>query len=112
MLVPQRQNRDGAAIRHASAKLLKRDAKHRLLVLLSDGKPLDGDQYHGDYAVEDTKKALQEARCLGIVPFCVTIDHEATEHLRRLYGDTWFTVVDRVESLPRRLPHIYRRLTS
>jgi hypothetical protein len=112
MLVPQRQNRDGAAIRHASAKLLKRDAKHRLLILVSDGRPLDGDKYHGDYAVEDTKKALQEARRLGIVPFCVTIDQEATEYQQRLYGDTWFTIVDRVESLPTRLPNIYRRLTA
>lgn len=112
MLVPQRQNRDGAAIRHASAKLLKRDAKHRLLIFVSDGRPLDGDKYQGDYAVEDTKKALQEARCLGIVPFCVTIDQEATEYQQRLSGDAWFTIVDRVESLPTRLPNIYRRLTA
>ncbi|MCP9455458.1 MAG: VWA domain-containing protein [Nitrospira sp.] len=112
MLVPQRQNRDGAAIRHASAKLLKRNAKHRLLILVSDGKPLDGDTYHGTYAVEDTKKALQEARRLGIVPFCVIIGQEATEFQQRLYGGTWFTIVDRVESLPTRLPNIYRRLTA
>jgi nitric oxide reductase NorD protein len=30
-LGPRQQNRDGAAIRHATAKLLKRDAKNRIL---------------------------------------------------------------------------------
>ncbi|MCP9469861.1 MAG: VWA domain-containing protein [Nitrospira sp.] len=111
-LGPQRQNRDGAAIRHASAKLLKRSAKHRLLILLSDGRPLDGENYKDDYAVEDTKKALQEARRHGIHPFCVTIDRETTEYQRRMYGDVRFVVIDRVESLPTRLPTVYRRLTA
>ncbi len=111
-LGPQRQNRDGAAIRHASAKLLKWSAKHRLLILLSDGRPLDGENYKDDYAVEDTKKALQEARRHGIHPFCVTIDRETTEYQRRMYGDVRFVVIDRVESLPTRLPNVYRRLTA
>ncbi len=111
-LGPQRQNRDGAAIRHASAKLLKRSAKHRLLILLSDGRPLDGENYKDDYAVEDTKRALQEARRHGIYPFCVTIDQETTEYQRRMYGDVRFVVIDRVESLPTRLPTVYRRLTA
>ncbi|MCS6896836.1 MAG: VWA domain-containing protein, partial [Nitrospira sp.] len=111
-LSPQRQNRDGAAIRHASAKLLKRNAKHRLLILLSDGRPLDGEDYKDDYAVEDTKRALQEARWRGIVPFCVTIDQEASEYQRRMYGDERFVVIDRVEWLPMRLPTLYRRLTA
>ncbi|MCA1958254.1 MAG: VWA domain-containing protein [Nitrospira sp.] len=111
-LGPRRQNRDGAAIRHASAKLLKRSAKHRLLILLSDGRPLDGEDYKDDYAVEDTKKALQEARRHGIRPFCVTIDQETTEYQRRMYGDVRFVVIDRVESLPTRLPNVYRRLTA
>lgn len=111
-LAPQRQNRDGAAIRHASAKLLKRSAKHRLLILLSDGRPLDGENYKDDYAMEDTKRALQEARRHGIYPFCVTIDQETTEYQCRMYGDVRFVVIDRVESLPMRLPTVYRRLTA
>src|SRR5437870_3745391 len=40
-LAPMRQNRDGAAIRHATANLLARGARTRLLVLISDGRPLD-----------------------------------------------------------------------
>jgi len=110
-LGPQRQNRDGAAIRHASAKLLAREAKSRMLIVVSDGKPLDG-EYKDEYALEDTKAALREAKARGIKPFCVTIDREADEYLRRMYGDVQFAVIDRVESLPSRLPKLYQRLTA
>jgi nitric oxide reductase activation protein len=110
-LAPRRQNRDGAAIRHASAKLMAREAKTRVLILLSDGRPLD-DEYKDDYALEDTRKALREARQRRIDPFCVTIDREADAYLRHMYGDVQFVVIDRVESLPARLPRIYQRLTA
>lgn len=110
-LGPRRQNRDGAAIRHASAKLMAREAKTRILILLSDGRPLD-DGYKDDYALEDTRKALREARHHHIDPFCVTIDREADAYLRRMYGDVQFAVIDRTESLPTKLPMIYRRLTA
>lgn len=110
-LGPRRQNRDGAAIRHASAKLMAREAKTRILILLSDGRPLD-DGYKDDYALEDTRKALREARQHHIDPFCVTIDREADAYLRRMYGDVEFAVIDRTESLPTKLPTIYRRLTA
>ncbi len=110
-LVPRRQNRDGAAIRHASAKLMAREAKTRILILLSDGRPLD-DEYKDEYALEDTRKALREARHHHIDPFCVTIDREADAYLRRMYGDVQFAVIDRTESLPAKLPTIYHRLTA
>lgn len=110
-LAPRRQNRDGAAIRHASAKLMAREAKTRMLILLSDGRPLD-DGYKDDYALEDTKKALREARQQYIHPFCVTIDREADAYVHRMYGDVQFAVLDRAESLPAKLPRIYQRLTA
>lgn len=110
-LGPRQQNRDGAAIRHAAAKLLAREAKTRLLILVSDGRPLDGD-YKDEYALEDTKAALSEARQKGIEPFCVTIDREADRYLRRMYGDVRYTVIDRVEALPAKLPRIYQKLTT
>ena len=110
-LVPRQQNRDGAAIRHASSKLMEREVRTRLLLLLSDGRPLDGD-YRDEYSLEDTKAALRECRQQGINPFCVTIDREADSYLRRMYGDVQYTVIDRIEALPSRLPQIYRQLAT
>lgn len=110
-LSPMQQNRDGAAIRHATAKLLAREARTRLLVLISDGRPLD-DGYKDEYSLEDTKVALREARRQGVHPFCVTIDREADAYVRRMYGDVQFMVIDHIEALPMRLPRIYQRLTT
>ncbi len=109
-IAPLHQNRDGAAIRHATRKLLAQAAKTRLLVLLNDGRPLD-EGYRDDYSLEDTKAALREARLRGVEPFCITVDRGADDYLRRLYGDVRFLVIDRVETLPERLPMVYRRLT-
>ncbi len=110
-VTPLHQNRDGAAIRHAAAKLLARDARIKLLVLLSDGKPLD-DGYADEYALEDTKRALREARMAGVDPFCITVDRNADDYLKRMYGDVNFLVIDRIAALPERLPRIYQRLTT
>ncbi len=108
---PRQQNRDGAAIRHATHRLIQQAAKVRLLILISDGKPLD-DDYADEYSLEDTKMALREARLKGIHPFCITIDQAATDYVKRMYGDIGYLVVDEVESLPTRLPKIYQRLTT
>jgi nitric oxide reductase NorD protein len=110
-LAPMRQNRDGTAIRHATAKLLAREARTRLLVLISDGRPLD-DGYTDEYSLEDTKAALREARRRGLHPFCITIDRKADSYVRRMYGDVQFAVIDHLEALPKRLPRIYQRLTT
>ncbi len=107
------ENRDGTAIRHATRKLMKIQARVRILLLLSDGKPLDCgcDHYSDRYAQEDTRVALQEARKLGVHPFCITVDIAAAEYMSRMYGDAGYTIIDRVDHLPQRLPQIYRRLT-
>jgi nitric oxide reductase activation protein len=110
-LAPSQQNRDGAAVRHAARKLAATGARVRLLVLISDGKPLD-DGYADEYALEDTKMALREARMQGIDPFCITVDREADPYLRRMYGDVRFLVIDRADALPQRLPRVYHRLTA
>jgi len=48
----QNNTRLGAAIRHASAKLAKQDARTRLLIVLSDGRPYDHD--YGDARIQRT----------------------------------------------------------
>ncbi len=104
-LTPMQQNRDGAAIRHATVKLLAREARTRLLVLISDGRPLD-DGYKDEYSLEDTKAALREARQRGLHPFCITIDREADSYVRRMLRRRAFAVIDHLEALPMRLPRI------
>jgi len=108
------ENRDGAAIRHATQRLLAIDAKTRLLILLSDGKPLDCgcDLYQASYAQADTRMALREAMEQKVHPFCITVDPAGEDYLRDMYGEVRYAIIDSVTALPARLPAIYRRLTT
>jgi nitric oxide reductase NorD protein len=108
----QNNTRLGAAIRHATAKLVKQEARTRLLIVLSDGRPYDHDYGDARYAREDTREALRQAKNQGITPFCITIDRESEAELKDLYGEIGYTIIDDVLSLPERLPGIYRRLTT
>jgi hypothetical protein len=108
----QNNTRLGAAIRHAVAKLLVRENRTKLLIILTDGRPYDHDYGDARYAREDVREALHEARTAGITPFCITIDRESEAELKDLYGDVGYTIIDDVLSLPEKMPNIYRRLTS
>jgi nitric oxide reductase NorD protein len=109
---PKDYTRMGPFIRHATKILRSIDARTRLLITLSDGKPEDWDAYKGDYGIEDTRKALIEARDQGIHPFCVTIDKEAQSYLPHMYGEAGYIFIDDVRKLPNRITEIYRRLTT
>ncbi len=104
--------RMGAAIRHLAKITSEIEAKTKILITLSDGKPDDYTDYRGNYGIEDTRMALFEARRAGIHPFCVTIDTDAGDYLPRMYGTANFIIVDEVRRLPNDLSDIYRKLTS
>jgi hypothetical protein len=108
----QNNTRLGAAIRHATTRLAAQDARTKLLIVLSDGRPYDHDYGDSRYAREDTRMALRQARIQGITPFCITIDRESEDQLRDMYGEVGYTIIDDVLSLPERLPGIYSRLTT
>lgn len=108
---PQDYTRMGVIIRHLTKLLDDVDARTKLLITLSDGKPDDYDGYRGDYGIEDTRMALIEAKHAGIHPFCITIDTEARDYLPHMYGAVNWTLVDNVRKLPVRVSEIYRKLT-
>lgn len=99
-LEPDRYTRAGAAIRHGTAQLMQRQAAHRLLLVLSDGKPNDADRYDGRYGVEDTRQSVIEARLQGVFPFCLTIDRQALDYLPRIFGPSGYTLLSTPERLP------------
>jgi hypothetical protein len=108
----QNNTRLGAAIRHATTRLARQEARTKLLIVLSDGRPYDHDYGDSRYAREDTRMALRQARIEGVTPFCITIDRESEDQLRDMYGEVGYTIIDDVLSLPERLPGIYSRLTT
>jgi nitric oxide reductase NorD protein len=111
-LEPDGYTRVGAALRHASALLSGQAARHRLLLVLSDGKPNDVDAYEGRYGLEDTRQAVGEARLSGIVPFCLTVDRDAPSYMPSLFGPRGYTVLRRQELLPAVIVDVVRRLLA
>ena len=111
-LEPEHYTRVGAAIRHSSALLMQQPAAHRLLLLLSDGKPNDVDDYEGRYGVEDMRQAVTEAKLQGIFPFCLTIDRQAAAYLPAVFGTGHYALLPRPELLPAVLLDWMRRLVA
>ena len=102
----------GVAIRHLCGLLDTVDARTKLLITLSDGKPDDYDGYRGEYGIEDTRQALLEAKRSGIHSFCITIDHDARDYLPHMYGPANYVLIDDVRKLPLKISDIYRHLTT
>ncbi|VAW78481.1 Nitric oxide reductase activation protein NorD [hydrothermal vent metagenome] len=109
---PKDYTRMGVTIRHLTSLLNEVEARTKLLITLSDGKPDDYDTYRGAYGIEDTRMALIEAKRSGIHPFCITIDTEAKDYLAHMYGPVNYAVIDEVRKLPLKVSDIYRRLTT
>lgn len=111
-LKPGYYTRMGAAIRQSTRLLAQQGGKQKLLLILTDGKPNDLDQYEGRYGIEDTRMAIQEARRQGLRPFCVTIDKEGRDYLPHLFGNSGYVVIRRPSELPQQLPLLYAQLTG
>jgi len=111
-ITPGFYTRMGAAIRQATKVISEQKTADKLLLILTDGKPNDIDHYEGRFGIEDTHQAINEAKRLGIKPFCITIDVDAQEYLPYLFGNDGFTQILRPAQLPLRLPQLYHQLTS
>jgi nitric oxide reductase NorD protein len=111
-LRPGYYTRMGAAIRHAAAALTQRPHSHRLLMVVTDGKPNDIDHYEGRYGVEDTAMAVKEERRSGLAVFGVTIDSKAQVYFPALFGRGGYAIVSNPARLPVALPALYRHLVA
>ena len=114
-IAPIHGTRMGPAIRHAVAKLDACGCSLKLLFLVSDGYPQDAmygwDDDDKEYAIHDTKMALIEAAQKNITPFCLTVDSAGNDYLRTMCRDIGYEVLDDIETLPERLPMLYKKLS-
>ncbi len=111
-LKPGHYTRMGAAIRHTATELAKRPNRHRLLLVLSDGKPNDSDYYEGRYAIEDTRRAILDARQHELKVFGITIDRDAQQYIGHLFGRGGYAMVHKPEHLSQALPRIYQQIIA
>jgi nitric oxide reductase activation protein len=114
-IAPLHATRMGPAIRHTTTKLDKVEARTKLLFLISDGRPQDrGYSREGvekEYAVHDTKMALNEAKAKGVNAFALTVDKNGHDYLKTMCSDMGYEVLDDIYALPQRMLYLYKRLT-
>ncbi|MHB1403588.1 MAG: VWA domain-containing protein [Thiobacillus sp.] len=103
--------RMGAAMRHAAHYLGARPADKKLMLILTDGMPSDVDVHDERLLIEDARQAVKELDQQGIFPYCINLDPKADEYVGDIFGRQ-YTVIDRIERLPERLPQLFMALTK
>jgi nitric oxide reductase activation protein len=104
--------RMGAALRHAGWHLGAQSATKRLVLVLTDGEPADIDERDPQYLRHDAKKAVEDLAMQGIHSYCLTLDPNADRYVARIFGENRYSIVDRVERLPERLPAVFAAITG
>lgn len=109
-LTPKRSTRMGAAIRHGAYRLSRFPAKKRLMIVIGDGFPNDLN-YKGRYAIEDTRRAVMEARAKSIHVKAITVNITSDSRLDSMYGNLHHNIISDVRELPDRLLRVYSAIT-
>ena len=98
-------NRDGLAIRAASLGLLEREEDHKIMIILSDGRPYDVIlnrpnarnplPYQGEYAGKDTGLEVRRLRNYGISVLGVFVGEEKElEAEKKIFGKDFAYIRD------------------
>lgn len=103
--------RMSSAMRHAAHYLEAQQAEKKLMLILTDGEPADIDSKDPQTLIQDTHKAVEELKSKGIYSYCITLDPNADDYVETIF-ENQYTVIDKVELLPEKLPEVFIKLTS
>ena len=110
---PRSATRIGAALRHAGFRLSQIAARQRLILLITDGKPMDtGYDPKTRYAQYDVRMACEENKRASIYTFCISTDENTRADMEIMFPDHRYAILPDVRRLPHVLPRLYIRLTS
>lgn len=104
--------RMGCALRHAGHLLRQQPQRRKLVLVLTDGEPADIDERDPLYLRADCRKAVEELAQAGMTSYCLSLDPLADDYVSRIFGRNRYTVLDRLERLPERLPSLFATLTG
>ena len=83
-----------------------------MLMLISDGRPEDGEEYRGARGISDTALAVRTAQKEGIHTHCLSLDGRegAQTYLTEIFGRGGYLICTDPVALPTRLPDVFRGL--
>ena len=86
--------RMGPAIRHSINLLNKLKSKKKIILLISDGKPTDYDEYEGKYGIEDVKKSILEANNQNIMVKGIIINNTIKPYFSVMFGKDNYNILN------------------
>lgn len=93
-------------------RLSRIEAKQRLIILVTDGKPLDRDyDPNSRYAQYDVRMACEENERRGIHAFGISTEQNSLSDMEIMFPRRRFAILPDIRVLPRILPKLYIRLT-
>ncbi|MCA1809638.1 MAG: VWA domain-containing protein [Lentisphaerae bacterium] len=109
---PQGATRIGPALRHAGYLLAQQPSRQRLIILVTDGQPMDQD-YSPEtrYAQHDVRMACEENARQDIHTFAISTLENSLADMEIMFPGHKFVILTNIRQLPQILPRLYLRLT-
>ncbi|MBN1676259.1 MAG: VWA domain-containing protein [Kiritimatiellae bacterium] len=110
---PLSSTRIGAALRHSGYRLTRIDARQRLIILITDGQPMDSEyDPKTRYAQYDVRTACEENRKQEIHTFCISTEENSRADMEIMFPGRRFVILPDMRQLPRVLPRLYLHMTT
>ncbi len=112
--LPSNATRIGPALRHSQHRLAGIDARHRIVMLITDGKPRDNDGYdpQSRYAQHDVRMACEEGLRQGVATLGISTEQNTLADMEIMFPGRRFVILRRIGELPKLLPRLYLRATT
>jgi nitric oxide reductase NorD protein len=108
-LEPSGYTRMGPALRHSQELLQREFSKKKLIILITDGRPCDYDQYEGNHGIHDVKKAIETGTRNDIRTHAFAVERKAAEYFPRMFTPRNYDIVSTPEHLTRKLCRLFAR---
>ncbi len=109
---PRSSTRIGAALRHAGTLIGSRASRQKLVLLITDGRPMDaGYDPESRYAQFDVRMACEENQRRGIHTFAISTEKNSRADMEIMFPGRRFAILPSIDHLPAVLPRLYMRLT-
>ncbi len=110
---PRNSTRIGPALRHSGWRLAQQPCRQRLILLVTDGKPMDSDyDPTSRYAQHDVRMACEENARRDIHTFAITTEANSRADMEIMFPRRRFALLEKIADLPRVMPNLYLRITT
>ncbi len=109
---PRNSTRIGPALRHSGYLLSREPNRQKLILLVTDGKPMDqGYDPNTRYAQHDVRMACEENARMDVHTFAISTRENSEADMEIMFPRRRFVILHDLHELPRVLPKLYLNLT-